>query len=165
MSSELLRYQDGQVTLSDAVVRVARALNPLGAAADIVATVGACVVEIGRFTSQAAELKVRHDVASGIIRTRQGAIIGLFEAQKRVSASTYVDLAAIRECLRGMLHISMDMRHPRGEREVAQGTVVALADKVVTVHVEAGRSLVRLSDSLRLRDTEAAISSWRALER
>jgi hypothetical protein len=165
MPTELLRYQDGRITSTNAVAVVARALNPLGAAADIVATIGACVFEIGRFKSQAAELRVRHDVASQIIRTRQGVIIGLFEEQKRRGTSMYVDLEDIREGFRGMLRMSTNMGLSENERIAAQGTMVLLAQDMSKRHADAGRNLVRLSESLSLRDTEATITSWRALER
>src|SRR4051794_24292580 len=72
MTAELIPVLNGRATLSDAVINVAQAMNPLGAAADIVATIGACVMEIRRFKSQADALRVRHAVASDIIRTRQG---------------------------------------------------------------------------------------------
>jgi hypothetical protein len=48
---ELIHVDNGRVTWSAAVAKVARALNPIGDAAEIVASIGACVVEIGQLRS------------------------------------------------------------------------------------------------------------------
>jgi hypothetical protein len=164
MPGELIHVQNGRATISDAVIRVADALNPLGAAANIVATIGACVIEIGRFKTQSKELVRRHTLASDVIRTRQGVIIGLFEQRARDSTHMQVSLEDLRWSLRTMTLHACDMSASADERQVTHGTVTVLSGQIVHAHLEAGNSLVRLSDSLRLGDTEAAITAWRVLE-
>jgi hypothetical protein len=165
MPSELLRYDRGRVAPSHAVAQVARALNPLGLAADIVATIGACGVEIGRFKLQAAELRARHDIASQIIRTRQGAIIGLFEDQRRKSTESFVSLGDLRHGFRSMIDLSTGAGTPEATQILAHSSLILLAQEISKMHSDAGDSLIRLSDSLQLRETETAIANWRALER
>lgn len=166
MPADLIRYQNGRTSLSDAVIASASyVLNPLGAAANIVATLSACAVEIGRFKSQAAELKVRHAVASDIIRARQIAIVGLFELSRCQSESLNVSLHDLRASFKLATVHGFNMALPASERESAQGLVTTLAKVVAQMHVDAGNHIVRLSDSLTLADTETAIRAWRALER
>ena len=66
MPNELIRIHDGLATLTGPASRVVNALNPLGAAAKIVATLGACAVEIIHLRSKRQQLAANH---GGLFRT------------------------------------------------------------------------------------------------
>ncbi|MGW3965745.1 hypothetical protein ACWED2_38405 [Amycolatopsis sp. NPDC005003] len=164
MLNELIQVQNGHAVLANSVTKVAKALNPLGPAAEIVATVGACAVEIGRFRIQKEQLQARHDTATKLIRTRQGVIVALFDARMRDGARINVSLAELHRSYRRMVDHACDLRLSSEERIATQGTLQVLSGQIIGHHADSGNTLVRLSDSLSVGDTKTAIAAWRSLE-
>ncbi|GLY35758.1 hypothetical protein Amsp01_017820 [Amycolatopsis sp. NBRC 101858] len=164
MLNELIRVQNGRAVLADSVTSVAKALNPLGAAAEIVATVGACAVEIGRFRIEKGRLQARHDTATKLIRARQSTIIGLFDTRMRDSEQIKVSLGELHHGYREMVRMACDLRISSAERIATQGTLTILSGQIVGHHANSGDTLVRLSDSLSVAETKTAIAAWRGLD-
>jgi hypothetical protein len=165
LSQELIHVRNGRASLSDAVVQVAHILNPIGAAGAIIATLAACCVEIGRFKSQALDLRTRHAIASDMIKTRQGIIVGLFEQRAQDSSITRLAVDELSWGYRRMINHACDMGVTSNDRELAHGTVRMLSLEVGNQSIQLGQRLILLSDSLQLGDTKAAIESLRMLER
>jgi hypothetical protein len=165
VSQELIHVQNGQASPSDAVIQVAHVLNPLGSVASIVATLGACAVEIGNFKSEANELRVRHAVASDIIRTRQIGIVALFESRAHDSEAIHISTERLWWGLQELIGHACNMDLPVNQVETLHGTIRILSNKIGDVASNRGSDLVQLSSSLQLDDTRAAVAAWRVLER
>ncbi|WP_405861050.1 hypothetical protein OG407_24025 [Streptomyces sp. NBC_01515] len=165
MAAELIRYNQGRVSMHPAVGHIAAALSPLSAAATIVSQIGACVVEISRFRLDAQYIAGQRAVSLEIVKARQNAIVLLFEAEKRASAQTNVDRRGLMAGYHQMIANSCNMRVSQEERMLALGIVPVLSEHIVQDRAKSGDDLVRLSDSLRLGQTEIAVAAWRALER
>jgi hypothetical protein len=163
--NELIRVRDGRAVLSDAVFQVADVLNPLGAAAKIIATLGACTVEVVRMRSERQRLDAARGVALDVLKTRQGVIVGLFQLNAQESANVRVDRQDFRRSFRDMSDLSRDRLSSDGIREMAMSTVQIMSAHLVNLHAAAGDKLVRLSDSLNLGNAQAAIKALRALDR
>jgi hypothetical protein len=146
-------------------VQVAHILNPIGAAASIVATLAACTIEIANFKLQALDLRTRHAVASDVIKTRQGVIIGLFEQRIHDSAITRLAVDELSWGYRRMINLACDMNVTANDRELAHGTVRMLSLEVGNRIDQHGQRLILLSDSLQLGATKATVASLRMLER
>ncbi|WIY05000.1 hypothetical protein QRX60_14570 [Amycolatopsis mongoliensis] len=164
MLNELIRMRNGRAVLADSVTSVAKALNPLGTAAEIVATVGACTVEIGRFRLEKGGLQARQDAAAKLIHTRQRAIVGLFDTRMRDSEQIKVSLDELHHGYREMVRMACDLRVSPDERIATQGTLTILSGQIIGHHANSGDTLVRLSDSLSVADTKTAIAVWRGLD-
>jgi hypothetical protein len=164
MVKELIRVNGGRITWSDAVARIADALNPLGSAARIVANIGACVVEINQFRIATMRLARQHAVATELIRTRQATIVQIFDIERLRSVQTKVDLSRLLDGYEKMVDLACNLHNSEEDRSLAMGIVPVLSGQVVHANISNGDQLIRLSDSLRLGDTDAAITAWRLLE-
>ncbi|TCO46699.1 hypothetical protein [Actinocrispum wychmicini] len=163
--NELIRVRAGRAVLSDAVFKVADVLNPLGAAAKIVATLGACSIELMTMRSERQRLAAARDTALEVLKTRQGVIIGLFELNARESTEVSIDRREFRQVFREMSAASRDHKSADSFRVAAMGTVQIMSASLVNLHTAAGDRLVRLSDSLNLGNTRAAVEALRAIGR
>jgi hypothetical protein len=162
--SEIIQVRNGRANLSDAVMQVAQVFNPLGAAAPIIATLAGCATEIYRFKKLDEELRRRHEIATGRIRTRQGEIIGLFESRLRDSRNLHVSLTEMHSVLREVTATACRPGISDVQCEYAHVSLRLLSEQIRGHHADAGNNLIRLSDSLHVAETWAAIEAWRALE-
>lgn len=164
MTTELIRVQNGRASMTDAVIEIARILNPLGAAAEIISTVGACAVEISRFKNQRQALIAGHAVATELIRTQQGLIIKLFEARMHDSEVTRVAANKLHSSFDRLVEYSCNIHLPESQIEAVHQTIRMLANGVGNTIRERGENLILLSKSLHVDDTKLAVAAWRALE-
>ena len=163
MARELIHVDNGRVTWSSAVAKVARALNPMGDAADIVASIGACVVEIGQLRLEAMRLSRADQIINTVLRVRGETIVRIFEEQKALSADARVSAAALREGYQIALREASDKHISEDERTIMKGTLPVLSGHIVAFHANAGNHLVRLSEGLTLDNTNMAVAALRSL--
>ncbi|MFJ6211787.1 hypothetical protein ACIQGZ_00315 [Streptomyces sp. NPDC092296] len=157
MVAELIRVAgDRRVSYNSAVGHIATALSPLGAAAGITATLSACAFEFKRFNTQRA-------IASDIIRMRQETIVRTFEAERAKAAMVHFSLQNQSFAIQAMVQQSSDLSVSEEQRILAVQTISILTGQMLHYHITSGDQLIRLSDSLRLGDAEAAVAAWRAI--
>lgn len=165
MPAELIHVNQGRFTFDRAVGHIATALSPLGAAANIAATIGACAVEISRFRLASEHLHVQRDVAYGIIRNRQAEIILLYNTQKEISMGLTVSIRSMASALDGLINVACNLSAPKRSLKLAEHMIPIMTSDLRSINSEAGDSIVRLSESLRLGRTDAAVAAWRQIER
>ncbi|MFI5888099.1 hypothetical protein [Streptomyces sp. NPDC051554] len=165
MTAELIHVNQGRVTFDRAVGHIATALSPLGAAASITATIGACAVEIGRFKLQAESLAIQRDIATGIIRGRQSEIVFLYNSERSRAANLDISIKAMVRSLDRMTDLLCDANASIKQHEIAEHLIPIMASELGERNNAAGDHVVRLTDSLRLGGIDAAVAAWRALER
>ena len=117
---ELVHFDSGRMTVSAAVGRVADALNPLGPVRDIVATIGACVVEIRQIDVERQRLDMQHQALSAYLVQRQREVAAVFMTQARIAKQAEVDREAIRDALRVVVRQSTDRYISQDERLILQ---------------------------------------------
>lgn len=164
MPRELVHVDNGRITWSAAVHRIASMLDPLGSAAEIFSHISACLVEINQFRLEQLRLARQHAVATELIRLRRESVFQVFELEKQRSANAKILVCDLLSGYRVMVREAINMRISEDERIIAKTSVVAMSDKIVQFHADGGDTLVRLSDSLRLGDAEATIETLRQLE-
>ncbi|MGW2270737.1 hypothetical protein [Streptomyces yangpuensis] len=165
MPAELIRYDQGRVSMHPAVGNIATALSPLATAANIVSQIGACIVEINRFRLEARYLAGQREVSLEIVKNRQRAIVQLFDAEKRASMQTHVDRRGLMAGYHQMISNSCDMRVSEEQRTLAMTIIPVLSSQIVQDRATAGDNLIRLCDSLALGQAEIEVAAWRALDR
>jgi hypothetical protein len=158
MAGELIHVNGNrQVTYDSSVGHIASALSPLGAAARITATIAACTIELRRFNLQ-------RGVASAIITSRQSTIVQIFETEKRKSIGAQYHLADHKTVIENMMRLTVDANASENLRMMALQSAASLSLEALGYFTSAGDQLIRLSDSLRLADAEAAVAAWRAIQ-
>lgn len=165
VARELVHVDQGRITWSAAVHRIASMLDPLGSAAEIFANISACMVEINQFRTEQVRLSRQHVVADGILQARRETVVRIFEAEKRRSAQARVFVRGLLDGYDVLVREAGNMRLSEDERVIAKQGVVTMSGTIVQFHAVDGDTLVRLSDSLRLGDAESAIAAFRQLER
>ncbi|MFC8415328.1 hypothetical protein [Streptomyces coelicoflavus] len=140
---------------------IATELSPLGVGAGVIANLGACVVEIKRFR---ALLTAQESIATQLIRARQATIVQIFETEKRHAMQVTVEHRALASGYHAMIKMATNMRVSKEERLAATHVVPMLSGQIVQLQITRGDQLIRLSETLQLGDTEAAVSSWRQFQ-
>lgn len=164
MAAELIHFDQGRVRFDSAVGHIATALSPLGAAASITATLGACAVEISRFRLASDRLRMQRDIASDVIRIRQSEIILLYNAEKARSHDFDIAIQSLSYALRKMVDVACNVRAPKKQIRMAENLIPILTSDLRSQSSSAGDNLIRLSESLRLGSIDAVVSAWHRLE-
>jgi hypothetical protein len=154
VSSELIHVVGNRVTWHEVVGQVANLFTPFTTAGRIVARIGACVVEVERFKHMAT-------AADEVQLNRRRAIIVLFDAEQSKSRQVHVESAALVVSYHRMLDDVSGDRVSRRFSELTQAILATLSGQMVTL-TRRDRP-VRLSDSLRLGETEAELRRWQNL--
>lgn len=165
MAKELIHFDQGRVSWSQAVGQVARMLNPLGEAAAITANIGACVVEIGQLRIEAIRLERSHQIIDTILRQRGNAILRLYEAEKEKSHEAHLSGNSLRAAIDAVTRESCNMRISEDERSLTKGLLPVLATNIVAFHTNSRNDLVKLSEVLMLDNTNMMVGAIKALYR
>jgi hypothetical protein len=164
MPRELVHVDNGRVTWSAAVHRIASMLDPLGSAAEIFSHISACLVEINQFRVEQVRLARQQATVTELIRLRRENVFQVFELEKRLSSAAKILVSNLLDGYQVMVREAVNMRISEDERIIAKTSVVAMSDRIVQFHANGGDTLVRLSDSLRLGDADMAVATLRQLE-
>ncbi|WP_330452345.1 MULTISPECIES: hypothetical protein [unclassified Streptomyces] len=164
MAADLIHVNQGRVTFDRAVGHITTALSPLGAAASITATIGACAVEIGRFRLAADRLRIQQEMASGIIRNRQAEIILLYNMEKSRASDFNISVTSMARSLDALVNLACAAGTSKNALRMAESMIPIMTNELGLQSARAGDGLVRLSDSLRLGGIDAAVNAWRQLE-
>lgn len=157
---ELVHLDNGKVSFSLAVTRVAESLNPLYAARDITAIIGACVVEIAQLELEEKRLKIQGEALSEHLKRRRYEIASIFEIQKIRAADIRVSRKSIRKALNSSVQQSTDRHISEDERLMHMGLIPVLSGQLVTAISQEGDELIRLVTALNLGTYERRIEGW-----
>ncbi|GAB3168134.1 hypothetical protein GCM10027059_30330 [Myceligenerans halotolerans] len=169
LAVETLVHVDGdRVTWSDAVVRVADALNPISSLAHDIAktitTIAACRIEIRKLHIKEMELSALHDIHSSELRHRQAAITRAFDMQIAHAQSLHVTYQVLITGHETAHKMQTDRSLPNEDRLLYRETALDYAKLLASVTTSRGNQLVRLVDSLDLTPISEIVAPWRQIE-
>jgi len=173
MAAELIHVdqKSHRITMNPVVSQFATSLSPFAAAASIassaanvVANIAACSIEIGRFKQESKRLTKQHAIASDIIRMRQYTIVQFFEYEQRTSLEARLNREDARLILRSATTVFSDINAAKYHHRLAQEVMLRMSGDFLKSHISDGNTLIRLSDSFRLGDIETAVAAWRAIQ-
>ncbi len=157
---ELVHFDNGEVTFSTAVVRVANALSPLAAARDTVAIIGACVVEINQIDVERRRLQAQGQAFTTYLAQRQREVASVFLTQQRIASNVEIDRAQIREALALVVKQSTDSYISEDERLMFLGLIPVLSGQLVEAARQDREGLVQVIEALRIGRYTKAIERW-----
>ncbi|HVV12729.1 hypothetical protein [Amycolatopsis sp.] len=163
MHNELIHYTGDHGSWDAVVDQAASLFNPFTAAGKIITRIGACMVEIKRLNHVSAELQRRHQRADAMLLQHRQTVILLFDGEREHSRQTRIESAALVTGYQNMVERVCEPRVPAKFYDLAQALLPAMSAEIARLTRTRGDNLVRLSDSLRLGDTEAALAAWRAV--
>ena len=154
---ELVHLSQGAVTWSQAVGKVADALNPLGAARDIVAVLGACYVEIQQIDLQRQLARQRHQILSDYLERRQLDVAEIFLASEQQARAHEVNTKAILDTITIVTSNARDPYLSSDERMIHANLIPILTGQVVAMTQIGVDKVVRLAEVLNLGNMQLAI--------
>ncbi|MDR3106773.1 MAG: hypothetical protein LBU05_01040 [Bifidobacteriaceae bacterium] len=165
----LVHIDGDTVTWSEAVSRVAEALNPVGAVArntsQIVASLGACAVEIRQIQLESLKMHLGQSMIEQALRQRQTDIARIFRLQYEQAQQVRTTFEELRFGHRAALKIATDFGINEDERMIAHQSAMFYARTIAQNTAERGHQLTTLAEGLHLTPFLTAVRSWPAIER
>lgn len=157
---ELVHFDQGRVTWSMAVAKVADALNPFGTARDVVATLGACVIEVKQIDLERQRVQRLGQAFDSALLQRQYEVEQVFQDRFRMSGMMNVNLSAVRETLTIVVRNSSDQYIPGDERQIHAGLIPVLTGQLVQANQDLISWTASLDTVLYLRPQILSIKAW-----
>ncbi|WP_158299836.1 hypothetical protein [Glycomyces paridis] len=161
---EIVQFEGKKPIWAEVVSAISDALNPLGAAAETVSHIGACITEIRRFKRIENIIARQQGIIQEQIWVRQVQIIRQFELERDHSRELSVQLGGISRAMQNMVNICGQPRIELEQRIIATETIAVLSGNIGHVLMHRGDNLVKLSEVLQLGPADFAIANWQALE-
>lgn len=76
-----------------------------------------------------------------------------------------VSIRSMASALDGLINVACNLSAPKRSLKLAEHMIPIMTSDLRSINSEAGDSIVRLSESLRLGRTDAAVAAWRQIER
>lgn len=158
---ELVHFNGNNISFSAAVSRVAEALSPLAALRGVVASIGACAVEISQINLERQKLANAQRQISAYLKQRQYEVEIVFYHQNRIASEAKVKGEQILKSHTLMLEQACSPHVPSDERMICHQLIPTLNSQILLSIKQDSEQIIHLSEALSLGSISQLISLWR----